>query len=367
MKIAHVTSSMDRLAAGVGGVVAALSAEQQRKGHEVRVFGLETKAWQAGDKSLWQGATASVHKVFGPRAFGYAPDLTKALLSFSPDIIHLHGLWMYPARAVANWHRETGKPYVYSPHGMLSPTALSFSAWKKKIALVLFQRIVLLKAPVLQATTMNEASEFRRFGLNNPIAIVPFGIHAAPIPIVQAESQSRILSLGRFHPVKGLDRLVEAWAKLENEFPTWSLDLVGVDESGYLAKLIKLASELKVTRVSFKSALRGADRDACMAGAEIFVLPTRSENFALTVAESLMMGTPVIATKGAPWSGLVGEGCGWWIDHGVEPLIAALREAMSLTSEQRRTLGMKGREWMLREFTWESVADKILDLYEELI
>lgn len=367
-RIAHVTSGLDRHAAGVGAVVSALSAEQQLLGHEVRVFGLQSSSWMKGDKDHWQGATAQTFQVLGgPASFGYAPELERELTRFDPEIVHLHGLWMYPGFAVLRWHRRTRKPYVYSTHGMLSPVALTFSSRKKRIAGLLFQNSALSHAAVLHATTETEAEEFRLFGLKNKFAVVPLGIHVAPVPIAQPEPFRRILSLGRFHPKKGLDRLIEAWSRLEEKFPDWALDLVGPDEGEHMTELRKLAARLNVQRVSFRPPLHGEERDRCMASAELFVLPTRGENFALTVAESLMMETPVIATHGAPWSGLVRESCGWWVKHGTEPLVVALEEAMGLTDEQRLVLGRRGRAWMKRDYAWSSVAHKMLDVYQDTI
>lgn len=368
MRIAHVTSGLDRNAAGVGVVVSALSAEQQSRGHEVQVFGLTSAAWVEGDDSRWQGASTTALPVVGRlRSFGFAPRLLRELSRFDPDVVHLHGLWMYPALAVLRWHQRTGKPYIYSAHGMLSPVALSFSPWKKRIARILFQDAALSQTGALHATTETEAEEFRRFGLKNQIAVIPLGIQAASVPTVQQDDYRRILSLGRFHPQKGLDRLIEAWSVLEEQAPGWALDLVGPDDGGHRSELENLAARKKVKRITFRSPLHGAERDACMADAELFVLPTRGENFALTVAESLMMETPVIATHGAPWSGLVEEDCGWWIEQDVETLIATLDKAMSLTDKQRRDMGKRGREWMLRDFSWQSIADRMLDTYLEAI
>lgn len=113
--------------------------------------------------------------------------------------------------------------------------------------------------------------------------------------------------------------------------------------------------------------VHGMERDARMAAADIFVLPTRGENFALTVAESLMMETPVIATQAAPWSGLVREGCGWWIEQGVDALVTALKQAMGLSDAERHALGKRGRAWMLREYTWTSVATNMLEVCQKVL
>ena len=133
-----------------------------------------------------------------------------------------------------------------------------------------------------------------------------------------------VLSLGRIHPKKGLDRLVRAWAKVEAAHPDWRLRIVGPAELGHDAELRALAASLNLSRVSIEPAIYGEEKYTAFREADIFVLPTLNENFAMTVAESLAAGTPVISTKGAPWAGLEVERCGWWIDHGIEPLAAAL-------------------------------------------
>lgn len=368
MRIAHVTSGLDRFAAGIGATVAAISAEQKAKGHEVKVFGLESAAWKEADRARWKGAQADSFPVWGwLRSFGYSPKLGSAIFDFAPDVVHLHGMWMYPAAAVLSWHKHTRRPYVYSPHGMLSPVALSFSPRKKRIARYLFQDQVLMRAAFLHATSDAEANDFRRFGLKNPISIVPLGIHYAAVPPVERAGNRIILTLGRLHPQKNLSTLIQAWAHLEGRFPDWSLQIVGPDERQYRKVLEELVTKLKVRRVKFEDAVVGDDRDALMARADLFVLPTKSENFALTVAESLMMMTPVITTRGAPWSGLVREGCGWWIEHGTDHLVTALESAMNLTDDQRLAMGRRGRAWMLRDYSWSAVADSMLEAYTDAL
>jgi glycosyltransferase involved in cell wall biosynthesis len=93
------------------------------------------------------------------------------------------------------------------------------------------------------------------------------------------------------------------------------------------------------------------------------VLATRHENFANTVAEALAASVPVISTKGAPWAGLESERCGWWIDHGHEPMAAALDKAIKLPAEVLTQMGARGRAWMARDFSWERIADDMLAVY----
>ena len=100
---------------------------------------------------------------------------------------------------------------------------------------------------------------------------------------------------------------------------------------------------------------------------DLLVHPSVSENFGITIAEGLAAGLPVIATKGTPWKELQEWGCGWWIDLGVEPLVAALKEATSLDDGNRRQMGENGRRLVEEKYTWDAVVKKILVGYEEVL
>ena len=297
--------------------------------------------------------------------------LARALHELAPkvDVIHDHGLWLMPNVDAGRAALLAGKPFIVAPRGMLAPAALAFSRLKKRAIWALLQGKVVRRAACIHATSEQEHDEIRNFGLNNPVAIIPNGID---LPEPRARSVSRpaagriVLSLGRIHPKKGLDRLVRAWATLEAVHPDWRLRIVGPDERGHAGELIALAAELKARRVSVENSVAGDAKIAAYQEADLFVLPTLNENFAITIAEALAAGTPVIATKGAPWQGLAREGCGWWIDHGVEPLSAALTNAMAMTREALQAMGSKGQAWMTRDFSWDRVGHDMLKIYRWL-
>src|SRR5262249_47512606 len=148
-----------------------------------------------------------------------------------------------------------------------------------------------------------------------------------------------LLFLGRLHPIKGIDILLESWSKVMHRFPQWQLHIAGTDtgygnKSGYLREMNELASRLKLKRVEFIGPLYGDAKLSAYRGAELFVLPSHSENFGVTVAESLAAGTPAIVTKGAPWEGLETHRAGWWINAGVDSLVATLERAMAESPDQ---------------------------------
>lgn len=281
------------------------------------------------------------------------------------DLVHNHGLWMAPN--VLAWAATvgTGARLVVSPRGVFAPAALARSRVRKRVMWVLGQGAAVRGAALLHATSEAEAADIRRAGLRAPVVILPNGID---LPRLVAADRppgtlKRLLFLGRLHPIKGIDRLLRAWSMIARRFPDWELLIVGPDEGGYGARLQALATELQLERASFRGPLFGEEKTAGYAAADLFVLPSHTENFGMTVAEALASGVPAIVTKGAPWEGLEIENCGWWIEHGHAPLADTLSEAMSLPDADRQGMGRRGRAWMARDFAWEDIAAKMEAAY----
>ncbi|MCU1625049.1 MAG: glycosyltransferase [Frankiales bacterium] len=255
---------------------------------------------------------------------------------------------------------------VLSPRGMLGPAALNFSSMRKSLFWRLLQARAVAAAHCLHATSESEWAEIRALGHRNPVAIIPNGVDIAATEKPQFHGDRVLLTLGRIHPKKGLAHLIRAWAAVEAAFPDWRLRIVGPDEDGHAATLQALARELGVQRITIEDPLFDDAKLAALQGAEIFVLPTLNENFALTVAEALAAGTPVIASKGSPWQGLEARGCGWWVDVGSEPLAAALAHALAQPAPALRAMGENGRRWMAADFSWRHVAARMIEVYDWL-
>jgi glycosyltransferase involved in cell wall biosynthesis len=292
--------------------------------------------------------------------------LTSRLRRSAPDadVIHNHGLWLMPNVQAAWAAKRARKPFVVSPRGMLGPEALEFSRLKKLAFWQIAQGRALRGAACIHATSESEYDEIRKFGLRNPVAIIPNGIDLQDADLAPVTPPGRmVLSLGRIHPKKGIDRLLQAWALLERTHPGWRLRIVGPSEGGYAAGLANLAASLGLRHVSIEGPIYAHEKLAAYREADLFVLPTLNENFGLSVAECLTAGTPVISTVGAPWRGLETEGCGWWIAQGVEPLAQAMSRAMAIPRQELKAMGAKGRAWMERDFSWTGVALAMLELY----
>lgn len=280
------------------------------------------------------------------------------------DVIHDHGLWLLPNVYAGREGARAKRPVVIAPRGMLSAAALSFSTWKKQLFWRLVQARAASAAACYHATSDQEYQEIRAFGIRAPVAVIPNGIDVEQLPKLPQPGEIRtVLSLGRIHPKKGLESLLRAWKAVETLRPEWRLRIAGPAEGGHDVQLKRLAAELHLTRATIEGAVYGADKARAYCDASLFVLPTLNENFAVTVAEALAAGVPVIATKGAPWKGLDDEKCGWWIDGGPESLSAALLRATEMPEQELLACGEKGRSWMKRDFSWGHVAEDMLQLY----
>lgn len=283
------------------------------------------------------------------------------------EIVHSHGLWNPINIATGYVVPRKRAMLVCSPHGTLTRWALNHSKYKKR-ALWPLQRQVLARANLIHVTSESELLDVRRMGFSNPVAIIPIGIDFPQLIESGCSEQRRtLLFLSRIHQKKGIDRLLHAWSQLESQFPSWRLVIAGKGDEGYVRSMRDLAATLTVKRVEFVGPKYGSEKEQLYRTADLFVLPTHSENFGIVVAEALANGCPVVVSRGAPWEGVHANGCGWWIENSVEVLRNALACAMSMERIDLHRMGMAGRDWMLREFSWMSMVDKMVGSYRWLL
>jgi glycosyltransferase involved in cell wall biosynthesis len=303
-----------------------------------------------------------------PQPARFARLLEERLAVSRPVVIHDHGIWLASNHKVATVARRARVPRIVSPRGMLSEWALAYRGWKKRIAWRSFQHRDLRSADALHATSELEAEEIRAAGVGVPIAIVPNGVDLPPFPGPRqsgSERPRRFLFLSRIHPKKGLENLIEAWGQVRPE--GWELVIAGPDENGHRAQIERRAGKLGPgAEVRFFDPVPDGEKWDLYDSADVFVLPTLSENFGVVVAEALASAVPVITTRAAPWAVLSERGCGWWAEVGVEPLARAIREAAAISDAERREMGVRGRRVVEERFAWPAIARQMLFVYRWL-
>lgn len=286
------------------------------------------------------------------------------------DLVHIHALWSPILHQVAKWARRHKLPIVWSPHGMLTPWAMNNKKWKKLLGWWLYQKRDLTRSELIHVTAQSEVEDVRRMGLKNKIVVAPLGveINDKAKRVKREDGKQVLLFVSRVQRKKGLLNLVKAWAQLPAETRmNWVVRIVGPDQEGHTAELKKLCAELSVRHdFEFVGPKYGDDLACEYASADLFILPTHSENFGSVVIESLAHKVPVICTKGAPWEELETHKCGWWIDIGVEPLTDTLQAAITLSDEGRKAMGECGRKLVEEKYTWEAVGNKIEEGYRRI-
>jgi len=298
----------------------------------------------------------------------FEDSLIKAVEKQKNTVIYDVGLWLPSNHFAAKVARKTRTPWIASPRGMLSSSALAVRKWKKQLAWVLYQRRDLRSATVLHATAQSEGKDFRRKGLSQPIAVVPHGVEVPEIilDLPAREHRRTVLFLSRLHPIKGLMQLVHAWARLSKN--DWRVIIAGNDEGEHLAHVRAEINRLNLNNhFEFIGAVETQKKWELMHAANLFVLPSHSESFGLVVAEALACGVPVIASRGTPWQDLITHRCGWWVDNDPESLANALREAMSVSEEERCAMGQRGQKLVEANYSWPKVASQMCTVFEWML
>jgi len=408
VKILHLIAGIDPKSGGPTRSVTGLCRALSLSGVETTLFvhSSEHTLSKPEHVRFLTGQGVSISKVF--------QDAKRVIDDIKPDIIHLHGLWMMSNHAAIRCACRRNIPIVLSTRGMLDPWALSQKAVKKNIALCLYQRSDLRRVACFHATAQQEAENIRRQQCSQPIVVVPNGIdcpEVMPAKNLRADGRRVALFLSRLHPGKGLLDLVSAWGCVRPK--GWRMRIIGPDVCGHRAVV-----EAEIARLGlqgdfeFSGEMDDEAKWQEYANANLFIHPSHSENFGISIAEALAAGLPVITTKGTPWQELLGSSAsssvrycdselvgeretgnskretseseshthallnsltnelarpgraGWWIDIGVEPLVEALREAMSVADAVRNVMGENGRQLVKAKYTWPAIAVEMKQVYE---
>lgn len=264
-------------------------------------------------------------------------------------VIHDHGLWLPSNLASSAAAGQTGCPYIVSPHGMLQPVALSHAGLKKRLAWQLYEHRRLRQACWLHATAPIEAQAIENSMPTARVVQVRLGMETPPRPALPGGRESEALYLGRLHPLKGIDMLLQAWARVRP--PGWRLRLVGPCETSYLESLKALINQQGLsTTVTLDGPLYGADKTQAFQRAALFVLPSFSENFGMVVCEALSHGLPVITTDSTPWTDIPERGCGWIAHPTADDIGRCLHAATAMPLEELGRMGLAGWSWMRDNF-----------------
>ena len=381
LKVGQIVSSMSRQAGGVFWVIKSLSKVLRDSGNFI-IFTFGGKDnFSEEDLYGFEWGNVKLFLIIGPKSFGYQFGLLRALMNSTLNLIHIHGLWMYPSFVTQFWS-QGHKPYVVSPHGMLDSWAVSNSLWKKRIACFLYEDKNLKRASCIHALCYSEYQAIRRFGLTNPVAVIPNGIelpdarNSKSLPPVWSSKLPKgakvLLFLGRIHPKKGLINLVHAWRDIKNHelnaVKNWQLVIGGWDQDGHESEVRNLALELNLNEsIHFVGPIFGADKIATLLHADAFVLPSFSEGLPMAILEAWAFYLPVVMTPQCNLPEGFVANAAIKIESDIASISIGILQLMNLSDIDRKEMGLCGRRLVENQFTWDFVGGEMERVYGWLL
>lgn len=348
--------------------------ELSTRGHSVHVIG------------TYRGVVATVNdwsvnitgfRSYGPRSLHFAPAVKPWLLSSrqSFDVVSLQGVWLHLNHDVSKWAKKNRIPLMMTAHGNFNPFALNMSKLKKNIAQLTYMREVFSSVDCYQALTFTEYKALRDFGIKKPIAIIPNGLNVGgnissskiqSIPL-EAQNMARIcLYLGRLHPIKGVERLIYSWSKI-NKSADWHLVIAGDGDDQYVQSLRNIAQVCGCRNIHFIGAIYGKQKLDWISCSEFLALPSYSEAFPMTVLEGLSFLKTSLVTKACGLSELAVRKAIVETPDDDDSFKAGLDLMLHMSKEEISMLGKIGYGHVKDNYSWDRIASKIEDTYEWML
>jgi glycosyltransferase involved in cell wall biosynthesis len=308
--------------------------------------------------------------------FLYCPAMRSALDRVVPliDVVDTHMPFVYPTYAAAHAAFRHEKPLFYHQRGTFNPGGLRFRGGKKKLYIAAIERPIMRRATTLIALTEAERESFRELDVQTPVEIVPNGIDIPPLRLdAEARVQARfgiaagapvVLFLGRLHPTKGAERLLDVFTRVTAQNRDVMLVMAGPDE-WRLEEQCRATMERggSANQVIFAGMLTGDDKADVLARADLFALPSIGEGFSMAVLEALASSTAVMLSPGCNFPEVEAAGAGVVIDTDPAAMADVMMRLLS-DRDELRAMGARGRRLVAERYSWDVIADQLIEVYE---
>jgi glycosyltransferase involved in cell wall biosynthesis len=385
MRILHVIAGLSPEGGGPHKATPELCRALARLGHEVSLY--TTNMSRQGVLNVpidhpvvADGVTIRYFPIGRFRRWGFSWPLGLALRAdiASFDVVHIHSLYLFHTFIAAWYCRKNQVPYLIRPHGTLDPFLRQKSRFKKAIYNLLIEKSNLDHAAAIHYTTQEEMDlAHNALGIRAPGIVVPEGVELGEYADLPPRGTFRvhfptigndflILFLGRINFKKGLDLLARAYGQIARQYSKVHLAIVGPDNEGYMRQVQAwLAKECVLDRVTFTGMLLSRDKLAAFADADVFVLPSYTENFGLAVVEAMACGVPVVISNRVNiWREVAQAEAGLIVNCDSGELAEALLKAMN--DPELKKMGEKGKRLVQDRYTWDRVAIQMLQVYQSI-
>lgn len=383
MRIVHHFTKMARGGGGVPRAVLDLARLLGEEGDEVTLLtAAGSEIPEAGTDRAVEGVrVVGLDRVSRPLQVLSRKSLTRIADTLSgADVVHLHGLWRPRNHQIARLALRMRRPYVLSPHGMLNGWAMARSALQKAVYYRVFERRNLAGARRVHFSALREQETARRWVPHGRLSVIPLAVDLRPYATLPepdrfesahpeiADGLPIVLMLGRLHPSKQPEVLIEAIGNLRRSNVACRLVLAGDGSPAYVSQLHDVVSRYGISdRAHFLGHVAGQEKLALYRRADLFALPTQGENFGLVLFESLACGTPVLTTREADtWSEISASGGGRIVEPTAEAFAANMAELLAADG-LRSSMGHRGREWVFDWLDPKTVIGRYREMYREAL
>ena len=376
MKTLLLTASGSRLAGGLYTTITSYSKAMLSLGIKPVVMSYTDDFWEEDKLTYGNVSTTNYRRmnIMVIKNLGFSTDIHHIVNKEHADIIHQQGIWMYYSYASLLYKKRNPRTVlIIEPHGMLDPWAVKNSAWKKKIVGWLYEYRNLRSADCIHALCQSEYESIRKFGLKNPVAIIPNGINLPQVTSFDRNGNRKtLLFIGRIHPKKGLKELLFGLSILKRNnskfFDVWNVKIAGWSQIGHIDELKRIVQENHLEGyVEFVGELHGNEKEKLLCEANAFILPSFSEGLPMSILEAWAYQLPVLMTDYCNIPEGFSSNSAIRIEPSAENIASSLETLSSLSNDMLVNMGLNGYSLAKQKFCWEEIAKQTIQLYEYLL
>jgi glycosyltransferase involved in cell wall biosynthesis len=381
MRILHVIPSLAARDGGPTKAVIEMCRELRRRGQYSEIYTTNADGTGRLDVPLgFPTAVGGVGVTYFPidlsHYYRHSSALAAALRTNISkfDVIDISSLYQFPSAAAAHYCRKQGVPYVLRPHGALDPYLYRRHSVRKRLYELLVERRNLAGAAAVHFTSSEEMHLARLSGLRFRGAVAPLGIEfeSGPADVEteadkiwpQVAGKKLVLFLSRVNFKKGLDILARAFGEIHRLRQDTHLVIAGPDNDNYAGRVRGWLAEVEALQATtFTGMVLGREKAALLGRADLFVLPSYTENFGIAVVEAMAAGLPVvISNKVNIWREVNDAGAGLVVNLNPTEVAAAVLKLLA-NPPLAREIGYRGRRLARQHFSWDTTGQHLLELY----